>query len=845
MRIQHHALEWAFFEIFVWGLLSPILAQTPDVPQTNSSDASPRVVSRLGSARFDVSGEVASVAWSSDGGFLATSAQAGRGFGTTHLSLWNAKTGERVWQHNSPSPRPEPIAFSHDGKTIFEMGPRGHSVFDVTTGNRTDGMVPGVLLERNGLKVLCGENLQQIILERGQEDKQRVTITIEGDNNGILSVQVSPDGQWLATGSSAGQLIMWDVQNGKRIREFDVPKNRVSAVDFTPDGKLLVASGNLNGIHVFGAETGKRRSLLSGNARREVVFALDPKGKRLVSSEKSSRSVQIWNLESGDLEREINHPMDAVNAIAFSPDGTQVALTGREGFSSGRLGVWNVASGEEQSLDEPGHSRPVTKLAFSPDSQLLATASFDQTICLWKVKTAQLFTILQGDASHDLRFSPDAWILGAAGREGSYRLWEVSSADLLVGQDRVLSLASHDVESRFSPNLDRLAMGSRDGEVRIIETATGKQLPGLKIFEKHEVGAVAFSADGNWLAVGSGSIRAQDASQDKVVIWDLAKGKKLRELVNPILPNDLSRYEKFENLEFAPDGNVLASVHSKQGLVFWDAAFETSTQSVPIQRGGLVTFSSDGRILIRLNTPRTGVRGFASSQVELMETATGEVFQTIAMQNPISSLALSPDGLLLAAALANSRQVLLWDLEPLVPKQSPTEADLEKAVDRLLLQNARQGRDAMATLIAAGDRSIVLLARHLKPVDQPLEADQTIQRLIQDLDSDDFFTREKASKEIIVLGPSVVSALKTELEKPRSLEVARRIEALLKQLNSPLKKFSGESLRRIRAIEVLEKIGTSRAEDVLKRTAKGPASSREANDARFALKRIQTLKAGR
>ena len=842
MRFNGCQCGWVVVWVLAWGLCTPLSAEMPGGFESES-EGSAQVVACLGSARFDVAGQVHSVAWSADGRFLATSAQSGRGFGNTRISLWDAKTGLRVWQQNSSSPRPNAIAFSQDGKTVFETGRYGHSAFEVATGRPTDRVSPEVLLERKGTRI-CGGDPRQLNLEHGQKDKQLVTISIPGEKNSITSYQLSPDGRWLSTGSSDGQLTLWDVQDGKRIRDFDIPSKPVSAVDFTPDGKLLLAAGYLNGIHVFETETGKRRHLLSETARRPITFALGPKGKHLVTSEEYTREVQVWHLESGKLVRKIERPMDVVSSLAFSPDGAQVALAGREGFGYGRLGIWNVASGEEQLPGELAHSHPVAKLAFSPDGQLLATGSSDQTVRLWKVKSGVLFTKLQGDASHDLRFSPDGWVLGAAGRDGSYRLWEISSADLLVGQDRLLSSTSTEVESRFSRDLHKLAVGARDGKVHIFETANGKQRPVLEIFEKHEIGAVAFSKDGKWLAVGSGRARSREASQDQVVIWDLANQKKLRELTNPILANDRSRYERFESLEFAPDRNLLAARHSEQGLSLWDTVQGTRMHSVPGERAEPMTFSHDGKILLRLNAPRARLREAPSSKVELMETATGGIFQTIDTPHSIAAFALSPDGFLLAVALADSRQVLIWDLKPPSTKP-PTQADLEKAVDLLRLQNANQGRDAMATLMAGGDQSVPVLAPHLKPIEKSPERDKKIQKLIQDLGDENFFTREKASKELSALGPPVVPVLKTELGKKPSPEVDRRIRVLLKNLNSPLKKFSGEALRRIRAIEVLEKIGTAPAEDVLKLVAKGPASSQEVNDARSALQRLQNLKAGR
>ena len=85
-------------------------------------------------------------------------------------------------------------------------------------------------------------------------------------------------------------------------------------------------------------------------------------------------------------------------------------------------------------------------------------------------------------------------------------------------------------------------------------------------------------------------------------------------------------------------------------------------------------------------------------------------------------------------------------------EEPPTELALKDAVGLLTDHDAPKGRNAMATLIAGGDRSLPLLASHLEFESQPDGLDPRIQQLIRDLDSDHFFTREKATKKLAALG---------------------------------------------------------------------------------------------
>jgi hypothetical protein len=248
--------------------------------------------------------------------------------------------------------------------------------------------------------------------------------------------------------------------------------------------------------------------------------------------------------------------------------------------------------------------------------------------------------------------------------------------------------------------------------------------------------------------------------------------------------------------------------------------------------------SGDGRTLARLKPS-------SPSRVDLVEIATGGAYQTLDIEKSISALELSPDGRLLAAGSKDSRDVFIRELPKSALKVAPAEEELKHASERIAQKEAQPAREGMAILIAAGDRSVPILAPYLKMNENQSKRAEEIRRLIQALDNDDFFTRENATKKLRALGDAAIPALESELEKNPPLEVATRIQAVLKQLNKSVWTPSGEALRKIRGIEVLEKIGTDKARELLEQVAKGPESTLEAHEAAFALKRLRRMKVDR
>jgi HEAT repeat protein len=129
---------------------------------------------------------------------------------------------------------------------------------------------------------------------------------------------------------------------------------------------------------------------------------------------------------------------------------------------------------------------------------------------------------------------------------------------------------------------------------------------------------------------------------------------------------------------------------------------------------------------------------------------------------------------------------------------------------------------------------VSFLNEHLKPVAIDLER---IQRLIADLDSEQFAVRRRAGIELEKVGEPAVPALRKTLEGEPSTEVRRRVGELLSKISGTAPR--GELLRTLRAIEVLETIGTPEAKAALDNLAKGTTGATITRAAEAALERLR------
>jgi hypothetical protein len=133
----------------------------------------------------------------------------------------------------------------------------------------------------------------------------------------------------------------------------------------------------------------------------------------------------------------------------------------------------------------------------------------------------------------------------------------------------------------------------------------------------------------------------------------------------------------------------------------------------------------------------------------------------------------------------------------------------------------------------AADREVVpFLRKHVKAV--PPSDDKRLGQLITDLDNDEFAVRERAQRELERMGEEAVPALRKALAGKPALEVRRRIESILKKPRT----LSPEMLQVVRAVEVLENIGTPEARELLKSLADGVPEAVLTQEAKASLERL-------
>jgi WD40 repeat protein len=370
----------------------------------------------------------------------------------------------------------------------------------------------------------------------------------------------------------------------------------------------------------------------------------------------------------------------------------------------------------------------------------------------------------------------------------------------------------------WSPDGKMVAFRGAEEAVHLWELATGKE---IRRFSGHqgETTAVAWSPDGQSLA---------SAGQDRTIrLWEASTGKQVRVCV-------VQGDEKKEEIPFwvswvhavawSPDGKMLASAGSDRTVRIWWVATgrEICRCTGHTDKVKAVAWSPDGRTL---------ASGGADRSIRLWETATGkELLRYAGHQDVVNVLSWSPDGKLLASG-SQDTTLLVWKDDANDPARL-TPAELEACWAALAGDDAAKSHHARCALARDGANAAPFLARRLKPVAAP--DPEHVARLIENLDSDEFSTRQKSSDELALLGELAEPALRRAFGKNPSAESRKHLEELLSQLGG----WSAEQLRALRAITALERMATREARALLVELSSGAPASRLTHEARASLERL-------
>jgi WD40 repeat protein/uncharacterized caspase-like protein len=425
-------------------------------------------------------------AFTPDGKRLATS-----GFGT-QTYLWDVDTGKQVQKMTGRTNMAYAVAFSDDGTQLTSGG---RTRWDLRTGqgrrlssSMTDKQI-GMPSPDGKLIAMFAPNSSAVTIYDATSGKTLQTLSRPNFDAGVERVRFGRDGRSLAVvyGVSKGvhtigrlpssELKIWDAVDGRELQTLLLSTSPVE-LSFSSDGKMIATVTTQGEITLWDIASGSRlRSLTTSAGQSYNPMSM----MQNLPTPGQMRRGQMPNIQRPTMDQmnsmltNMLGTMTAgtqgrnVSSVTFSRDGSVLASGGIESKSNldmaammnqgstqkkgknqpppssdeflknlkietfGQLVLWDPATGQQLGAIK-GHGKAITNVAFSRDAKLIASAGTDNTIKIWDVATQHELRTLTGHTAgiESMDFSPDGKLLASASDDGSTFLWDANTGEHLL-----------------------------------------------------------------------------------------------------------------------------------------------------------------------------------------------------------------------------------------------------------------------------------------------------------------------------------------------------------------------------------------------------------------------------
>ncbi|KAH3680903.1 hypothetical protein WICMUC_000046 [Wickerhamomyces mucosus] len=253
-------------------------------------------------------------------------------------------------------------------------------------------------------------------------------------SNHSSTVEISPDGRYIATSSSDKTIKLFKLSDGSFIRSLNGHSKGISSVSWSPDSRHIASASDDKTIKIWDIEYGECIKTLRGHTYHVTCVQFNFKGNLLISGS-ADEAIRIWDVLNGKCLKILSAHSEPIESIDLCWDGTIIA----SGSYDGLIRLFDTETGQcvkTLIYDKGGSSFPVSYVKFSPNGRYLLATTLDNTIRLWDYNNNRVVKTFQGASFEKYtcssRFIPSLKtpLIVSGSESGEVFVWNLNSKSI-------------------------------------------------------------------------------------------------------------------------------------------------------------------------------------------------------------------------------------------------------------------------------------------------------------------------------------------------------------------------------------------------------------------------------
>lgn len=498
------------------------------------------------------------------------------------IKMWETSTRREVKSFKGHLSTINDLEISNNGKLfITSSADRTAKVWDIKSGE----LLFSTPADRDYMTTVAFSADDKLIATGGYEPKVKIwdykknelIKEIDSDpDRGLgygINLDFSPDGKLLAIGEDNKKLsvystITWDTVYTVKI-EGGSCGGCATFTAFTHDSRYVVRATNNGIVAIYDAATGKRKIKISDKVEDIRAVSFNKDDSRLMAA--TEKVIYQWDMKDGSLYMDFYPDVKEVNDASYSPDGSQIVVSGNDNKAT----LWSAENGDKigefsgilQEVDKGGinydpdnywqshlakYVRLKSRIVLTKDGKQLIRGKFGKLAKKWDLKSGEEKVEYRGHdkAVLSVALNNDGTRLITGDGDGKVIVWDADTGDSLMGFDRHRGPVW---DIQFSHDQQKMVTVSWDGYALIYDVKTGELLSDI-YFDNRSAFSVSFTPNDLYIIVG--------LLDKKLEMFEIDTKKSVREFIGHL--------DVVSEIDMHTDHNKMLTVSWDGSARIWD-----------------------------------------------------------------------------------------------------------------------------------------------------------------------------------------------------------------------------------------------------------------------------------